>query len=182
MIAMIIGRFQVPNKTLKQMVLRAKKEGAEKVIIIIGSANEMGTERNPLSVMLRQHMISEIFMNEENVLITAINDENSDDLWKKKVLELVEKITKKQPDLYITGDKKPIAFNSVKTIKIKRERFDDDDIWKSILKNENKEKYLNKELIDSLFLHTSAIYLYKIKVVGTKEEIYDFDFRFRNGN
>lgn len=180
MIAMIIGRFQVPNKTLKQMVQRAKKEGATEILIIIGSANEMGTDKNPLSVMLRQHMISELFMNEENVIITAINDENSDDLWKEKVLELVEKITKKQPDLYITGDKKPISFNNVKTIKIKRENFNDDDIWKSILKNKDKEKYLNKELLESLFLHTSAIYLYKIKVVGEKEEIYDFNFRNSN--
>lgn len=180
MIAMIIGRFQVPNKTLKQMVLRAKKEGATEVVVIIGSANEMSTDKNPLSVMLRQHMISEIFMNDKDVIVTAINDEDSDDLWKEKVLELVEKITKKQPDLYITGDKKPISFNNVKTIKIKRESFNDDDIWKSILKNKDREKYLNKELLESLFLHTSAIYLYKIKVVGEKEEIYDFDFRNSN--
>ena len=179
MYALILGRFQVPNKTLKKMIEKAKKEGVKDVLIIVTSSNEYGTDKNPLSVMLRQHLISEITADDENVIITGLEDSENDEIWKKNVMELSKEIMKEYPSIYISGDKDPTNFEGVKTIKIKREKITDDDVWKAILRDDKKEKerILDKELIKSFLLHPAAIYLYKIKVKGDKDEIYNFDFR-----
>lgn len=176
--ALIIGRFQVPNKILKKMIEKAKQEGAEKIVVVIGSANEYGTDINPLSSMLRSHLIHEVIQEDESITVTGMEDMESDKDWEEKVLSIAKQICGADIDMLITGDKNTKLFKGLKIVKIRREPITDDDIWKAILKNDEKkkEKYLNEEILKSSFLHVAAMYLYKIKVKGT-EPIYDFDFR-----
>ncbi len=176
--ALIIGRFQVPNKILKKMIEKAKQEGAEKIVVVIGSANEYGTDLNPLSSMLRSHLIHEIISEDESVTVTGMEDMENDKEWEERVLLIAKQICGEDMDILVTGDKTTKLFKNLKIVKIRREPITDDDVWKAILRNDEKkkEKYLNEEVIKSSFIHVAAMYLYKIKVKGT-EPIYDFDFR-----
>jgi bifunctional NMN adenylyltransferase/nudix hydrolase len=99
-----IGHEHVINKAL-QMV--------DKLLILVGSAQESGTIRNPLVVESRIDLIREIYKNNPNVLIYHIEDlthENDHSTaWGRYVLERVVNIADKNnirinPDVMIYGN------------------------------------------------------------------------------
>lgn len=177
--ALIIGRFQIPNKILKKLIAKARQKGAKKIIVMIGSANEYGTDLNPLSSMLRAHLLNEVLENENGVEIAGIEDLKNDEEWEGRVLIITKQLLKGEDvDFIVTGKKGYKFFKNIEKVTIKEEKITDDDIWKAILQaDENKKKkLLDEKILKSHFLHVAAIYLYKIKVKGV-EPIYDFDFR-----
>jgi cytidyltransferase-like protein len=59
-IALLCGRFQIFHKAHESLVDVALKM-CDRIIILVGSAQEVGTERNPFDVHTRIQMIKEIY-------------------------------------------------------------------------------------------------------------------------
>ena len=61
----------------------------DKIIIVIGSSEESGTDKNPFTVEERKEMIDETLKNEgiKNYDIVEIPDVYDDDAWVKSILE-----------------------------------------------------------------------------------------------
>jgi nicotinamide-nucleotide adenylyltransferase len=71
---MYVGRFQPFHKGHYKVVLRALEE-CEHLIIVIGSAQEAGTEKNPFSFELRERLIRRALRGKaERVTIIGVND------------------------------------------------------------------------------------------------------------
>jgi bifunctional NMN adenylyltransferase/nudix hydrolase len=86
-----IGRFQ-PFHTGHEPVLRQALQTSDKVIVLIGSANQPRTVRNPWYVDEREKMIRCNFSEEENrrILIFPLQDYvYSNQVWIKSVQQLV---------------------------------------------------------------------------------------------
>jgi bifunctional NMN adenylyltransferase/nudix hydrolase len=92
-IGVIIGRFQVPylhqaHVELFQHVI----ERHDKVIVLLGSADKVGTRRNPIDFLSRKAMIEETFSNESISAIMPLKDMKDDHRWSKKVDELIRDV------------------------------------------------------------------------------------------
>ena len=78
----------------------------EKTLILIGSAQECGTIRNPFKLETRKKAIKEIF-NTEDVIIGELKDyTNENDIstkWGKYILDNLKKEYGMEPDLMICG-------------------------------------------------------------------------------
>ena len=87
-IGLFIGRFQPFHKGHLYSLKKAL-EVSEKIIIGIGSANENGTEDNPLNVGEREEMVRKVLMEEgwedRIVKIVRIDDDPSDEVWMEMV-------------------------------------------------------------------------------------------------
>jgi nicotinamide-nucleotide adenylyltransferase len=55
--ALIIGRFQPPHIGHKELFAQALSDGAQKLIIVIGSSQESRTAQNPLTVSEREQLL-----------------------------------------------------------------------------------------------------------------------------
>ncbi len=88
----IIGRFQMPHKMHLELIKQGAQE-CENLIIIIGSAQESGTLRNPFSSHFRAHMLKQSCKDLLNVHIRTLDDyTNEDDHshdWGKYLLNAV---------------------------------------------------------------------------------------------
>lgn len=80
---------------------------AERVLVFLGSAQEIGTQRNPYSVLTRRQMIKEIYP-QENVIVKPLNDlTNEKDItpdWGKYVIDNIKNTMGKLPELMIYGN------------------------------------------------------------------------------
>lgn len=85
-LVVIVGRFQVPRLHPGHELLIQWAQGlGDKLMIVIGSANEQGTWRNPLSIDSRLHMLRGWADK-----IIALNDDPGDDLcWSQQLDALV---------------------------------------------------------------------------------------------
>ena len=102
-LALILGRFQGLHLGHKAMIQTAF-DNAEKVIILIGSAQEYRTSKNPLTYLERKELLAKVF---PAAIIRPIPDigvgNNSN--WGDYVIETVKKYCDGQvPDLIITGE------------------------------------------------------------------------------
>lgn len=87
-----IGRFQ-PFHIGHEAVIRRALERAHQVVILIGSANEARSIKNPWTFEERQHMIETLFkfeVTQDRILIGAIGNHGSDDRWASDVRFEVE--------------------------------------------------------------------------------------------
>ena len=90
-VAMIVGRFQTFHKGHQHLIETALKI-CDRVIIMVGSAQECGTERNPLNVETRIKMIRQVYDDE------------------KRVLVYVDRYIYKNPEVYVFGNDEPRGF------------------------------------------------------------------------
>lgn len=104
-LGLVLGRFQHLHKGHIEIIEISRKL-CKKTMILIGSEQESGTLRNPYLFETRKNVISKIY-DEEDVIISGLKDmTNENDIcfeWGKYILENVEKIYGKKPDLMIYG-------------------------------------------------------------------------------
>ena len=102
----MIARFQPFHNGHKSIIDKMLNE-SENITIILGSAQEHGTEKNPLNVEQRQNLIETIYGKKENMKILSLDDIDCDiDYWYKHVLDfLKEKVPNFGfPNAYFCGD------------------------------------------------------------------------------
>lgn len=106
-IGLICGRFQTFHKGHESLVESGLKL-CDRVLILVGSSQESGTERNPYNVVTRTNMIREIYDDSKSVLIYGLADmSNEDDIrpeWGRYLLDKVDKIIYKAPEIMIYGN------------------------------------------------------------------------------
>ena len=104
---LIVGRFQTFHKGHQSLVETALKL-CDRVVILVGSAQESGTERNPFNVATRINVIKECYPDENRVKIYALPDlTHEDDIttdWGKFVLENVDRYIYKAPEIMVYGN------------------------------------------------------------------------------
>lgn len=72
-VGMICGRFQTFHKGHESLV-KTGLELCDRVLILIGSAQECGTERNPLNINTRTKMLKEIYGDNSNIMIYGLSE------------------------------------------------------------------------------------------------------------
>lgn len=72
-VGMICGRFQTFHKGHEELVETAMRL-CDRVLILIGSAQECGTERNPFNIITRTKMLKEIYGDRPEIMIYGISD------------------------------------------------------------------------------------------------------------
>lgn len=104
-LGLVLGRFQTFHKGHKQLIDMTRNL-CQKTLILIGSAQESGTPRNPFKLEIRREMVSQIY-SQKDVIICALDDmTNEDDIcfeWGSYILEHVEKMIGRLPDLMVYG-------------------------------------------------------------------------------
>lgn len=104
-VSLYVGRFQHIHKGHEQTIEQARMV-SDRILILVGSAQEKGTMRNPYDVLLRMEMIKEIYPGDD-VIVGALNDySNHADIsagWGRHVLDTVKQYIRKTPDIMIYG-------------------------------------------------------------------------------
>lgn len=102
---LVLGRFQTIHKGHKEIIDLTRKL-CSNTLILIGSAQESGTLRNPFKLETRKEAIHRVYQ-QDDVLIGQLDDlTNEDDIcfeWGKYILEQVKKMYGKKPDLMVYG-------------------------------------------------------------------------------
>lgn len=105
-VALIVMRAQTFHKGHQHLINMALSL-ADRVLILVGSAQECGTRRNPLNVETRIKCIRSIYDDENTVMIKALpdltneNDINTD--WGKYVLDNCKRYIHKAPSIILYG-------------------------------------------------------------------------------
>lgn len=87
-----VGRFQ-PFHIGHEAVIRRALERAHQVVVLIGSANEARSIKNPWTYEERVHMIESLFrfeVSQDRILIGPIGNHGSDDRWAADVRTVVD--------------------------------------------------------------------------------------------
>lgn len=104
---LIVGRFQTFHKGHQSLIDTGLKL-CDRLYILVGSAQESGTERNPFNIATRINMIRECYPDRERVKIYALADlTNENDIthdWGRYVLQNVDRYLFKAPELMIYGN------------------------------------------------------------------------------
>lgn len=106
-VGLICGRFQTFHKGHEKLVETGLML-CDRLLILIGSAQECGTERNPLNVETRAKMIKAIYGDNPNVMVYGLSDlSNENDIrpeWGRYLLANVDRYIHKNPDVMIYGN------------------------------------------------------------------------------
>lgn len=104
---LVVGRFQtltIGHEYLIESALRL----CDRLLIFVGSAQEYGTERNPLNVNTRIKMLREVYDDDKRVIIQSLVDlTNENDIsedWGKYVLENCRRYIYKNPEIFVFGN------------------------------------------------------------------------------
>lgn len=104
---LIVGRFQTFHKG-HQSLVDAGLQLCDRVLILIGSAQELGTERNPYNISTRIDVIRSVYADNSRVSVYALPDlTNENDIteeWGRYVLGQVDRYLYKAPELMIYGN------------------------------------------------------------------------------
>lgn len=104
---LICGRFQTFHKGHEKLVDTGLLL-CDRLLILIGSAQECGTERNPLNINTRTKMLREIYGDSPNIMIYGLSDmTNENDIcpeWGRYLLDNVDRYIYKNPDVMIYGN------------------------------------------------------------------------------
>lgn len=105
---LICGRFQTFHIGHESLVETGLKL-CDRVLILVGSSQESGTERNPYDVATRMDMLRSIYGNDSDVImmhgLADLTDEN--DIrpeWGRYLLDAVDRYLYKAPELMIYGN------------------------------------------------------------------------------
>lgn len=106
-VGLICGRFQTYHIGHESLI-NMGTQLCDRILILIGSSQECGTERNPLNINTRTKMLKEIYGDSPEIMIYALSDlTDENDIrpeWGKYLLENVDRYIYKVPELMITGD------------------------------------------------------------------------------
>ena len=104
---LICGRFQTFHIGHESLVDTGMKL-CDRVLILIGSAQECGTERNPYNIVTRMDMLKSIYGDRSDVMIYGLSDmTDENDIrpeWGRYLLENVDRYIYKAPELMIYGN------------------------------------------------------------------------------
>lgn len=104
---LICGRFQTFHKGHEKLVDTGLLL-CDRLLILIGSAQECGTERNPLNINTRTKMLREIYGCSSNIMIYGLSDmTNENDIcpeWGRYLLDNVDRYIYKNPEVMIYGN------------------------------------------------------------------------------
>lgn len=101
-----IGRFQ-PLHNAHVEIIRKAAELANKVIIVVGSANQPRTFKNPFSYAEREYLIQDTYEFGTNLIVASNYDTiYNDDSWAVRVQNIVSKHTTEDSKVAIIGHKK----------------------------------------------------------------------------
>lgn len=104
---LICGRFQTFHIGHESLVETGIKL-CDRILILIGSSQESGTERNPYDINTRTDMLKAIYGYEPNIIIHGLADmTNEHDIrpeWGRYLLDHVDRYIYKAPELMIYGN------------------------------------------------------------------------------
>lgn len=104
---LLVGRFQTFHIG-HQSLVEAGRKLCERMIILVGSAQECGTERNPFNIKTRIDCIEAVYGYDSNIQIYALSDlTHENDItpdWGKYLLKEVKRYIHKSPELMIYGN------------------------------------------------------------------------------
>ncbi|MBO5969918.1 MAG: adenylyltransferase/cytidyltransferase family protein [Clostridia bacterium] len=104
---LIVGRFQTFHKGHEKLVETGLML-CDRLLILIGSAQECGTERNPLNINTRTKMLRTVYGDDPNIMIYALPDlTNETDIrpeWGRYLLDNVDRYIFKNPEIMIYGN------------------------------------------------------------------------------
>lgn len=104
---LLVGRFQTFHKGHQKLVETGLLL-CDRLLVLVGSAQECGTERNPLNIETRIQMIRAVYPDDSRVMIYALSDlSNENDIrpeWGRYALENVDRYIYKAPELMIYGN------------------------------------------------------------------------------
>lgn len=105
-LGMVCGRFSHIHKG-HQLIIEKSLEDCEKTIILVGSAQEEGTLRNPFSADFRINLIKKIYDN-PNIKIQKLNDMTNEyditDKWGRYVIDKTIEYEGRFADAIISGN------------------------------------------------------------------------------
>lgn len=80
------------------------RDVCDRVVILVGSAQEAGTEKNPFSYEVRKKMLKAVFP-EDRITVIPLPDAGlgNNALWGEYILEKVKEATGRLPDLAVSG-------------------------------------------------------------------------------
>lgn len=102
---LFIGRFQTFHNGHK-FVVDAMRNLCEVSVILVGSAQEYGTVKNPFDSTLRQTMINRVYSGCRDVIVLPISDRecySDDNAWGEYLLETFKQSVGRYPDIIING-------------------------------------------------------------------------------
>lgn len=106
-VGVICGRFQTFHIGHESLVNTALKL-CDRVLILVGSSQECGTERNPLNIDTRIRMLRTIYGDDDSIIIKGLADlTNENDIrpeWGKYLLDNIDRYIYKTPELMIYGN------------------------------------------------------------------------------
>lgn len=106
-VGLICGRFQTFHKGHEKLVDTGLML-CDRLLILIGSAQEYGTERNPLNINTRTKMLKTIYGDNPNIMIYGLSDmTNEEDIcpeWGRYLLDNVDRYIYKNPEVMIYGN------------------------------------------------------------------------------
>lgn len=105
-VAMIVMRAQTFHKG-HQHLIDMSLSLSDRVLVLVGSAQEYGTKRNPLNIGTRMNMIRSVYDDDKTVIIQPLTDmTNENDInteWGKYVLENCKRYIYKAPSIILYG-------------------------------------------------------------------------------
>lgn len=106
-VGLICGRFQIFHKGHEKLIDTGLML-CDRLLIFIGSAQECGTERNPLNVNTRTKMLKMIYGDNPNIMIYGLSDlTNENDIrpeWGRYLLDNADRYIYKNPEIMIYGN------------------------------------------------------------------------------
>ena len=106
-VGMVVGRFQTFHKGHEKLIETGLML-CDRLLIFIGSAQECGTERNPLNINTRTKMLKAIYGDDPNIMIYGLPDlTNESDIrpeWGRYLLDNADRYIFKNPEIMIYGN------------------------------------------------------------------------------
>ena len=187
-VGLICGRFQTFHKGHEKLVDTGLML-CDRLLILIGSAQECGTERNPLNINTRTKMLKEIYGDNPNIMIYGLADmTDEDDIrpeWGRYLLDNVDRYIYKNPEVMIYGndesrsqwfDKKDLA-NTTELIINRAELPISATILRQLMVADSRKewmKWVNPKLhkmYDELRRELMSVDFYKNKIGLSQEKI-----------
>lgn len=119
-LALVVGRMQMFHVGHEHLIHTALSI-ADRVLVLLGSAQEYGTVRNPFSVVSREKMVRAVFPGDEVIVAPLVDldaDQKVHEAWGIHLLEASRQHTRIVPDVYVYGkeDKNTNWFTSGQNI------------------------------------------------------------------
>ena len=106
-VGLICGRFQTFHKGHEKLVETGLLL-CDRLLILVGSSQECGTERNPLIINTRTKMLKAVYGDDPNIMIYGLPDlTNENDIrpeWGRYLLANADRYIYKNPELMIYGN------------------------------------------------------------------------------